>query len=69
MITNIWLKSQPKKKICYPDCFPVTNFYDTKSTDFVGGNYLSNVTIYNSLGYRQSVWLLKKISRVEFRPE
>lgn len=23
MITNIWLKSQPKKKISYPNCYPL----------------------------------------------
>lgn len=56
MITNIWLKSQPNKKISYPECLPIV--YKEGKTIIVRDNTGADVASY----------LGNTISRVEFRP-
>lgn len=56
MITHIWLKSQPNKKISYPDCSPDIIWrqnivYIADKQDNILGNYI-----------------LQTVARVEFRP-
>lgn len=58
MITNIWLKSQPNKKIPYPDCFPVIHNGSKSVHIHDSTNTASKVCIYS----------YDAISRMEFRP-
>ena len=58
MITHIWLKSQPKKKISYPDCYVIFN--DSY-------NVLQGIFIKNNKG-TQASYSIELISRIEFRP-
>lgn len=55
MITNIWLKSQPTKKISYPDCFPM---YQGISFDIIN---------YNNRKI-EAYLTIASIKRIEFRP-
>lgn len=62
MITNVWLKSQPNKKISYPNCFINIEFWNAfvrilNSTNMIDNEYAIEATY--SLGI---------ISRIEFRP-
>lgn len=64
MITNVWLKSQPNKKIAYPGCFPLLN-----QTDL--GNQIQRVRLVKDDLYSEQVealYLISEISRIEFRP-
>lgn len=61
MITNIWLKSQPNKKISYPDCYPYL-FASVKSF----GIYKGPIDV--TAGRREAEYLITNISRIEFRP-
>jgi hypothetical protein len=56
MITNIWLKSQPNKKISYPDCYP---------SFFIRAGF---VEIWNPEEDKNAEYLLEQVSRIEFRP-
>lgn len=59
MKTTIWLKEQPKKKIDYPDCFPLLSHR---------GKLLS---IINSIKYAvraEANYVSGELSRLEFRP-
>lgn len=58
MITNIWLKSQPNKKISYPDCYP----------DFLMKLETKQIVILAARDMIDAYYDLTKISRVEFRP-
>lgn len=57
MITNIWLKSQPNKKISYPDCLPIVYKHGTE------------IHIRDIEGADIAVYVGISVSRVEFRPE
>jgi len=55
MITKVYLKSQSKKSIDYPDCYPILSFY--------------HIVVRNdNIGKNEASYLLKQISRIEFRP-
>jgi len=56
MITNIWLKSQPKKKHSYPNCYPYV-IIASKS-----------VHIKDDKAVTQSTYMIESVSRIEFRP-
>ena len=58
MITNIWLKSQPKKKIAYPDCYPFIN---------ARNGIILGIFIANKEG-TQGSYSIEIISRLEFKP-
>jgi len=58
MITNIWLKSQPNKKIAYPDCWPKMNW----------NGVIQGVFINDIEGMTQGSYSIEIISRIEFRP-
>lgn len=57
MITNIWLKSQPNKRISYPDCYPVITNDGLK---IINGKSITK--------FEESEYFLPRITRVEFRP-
>lgn len=62
MITNIWLKSQPNKKISYPDCFPVINY---RILSFIVlGCYIKNSETQG----QDASYSIELIQRIEFRP-
>jgi hypothetical protein len=56
MITNIWLKSQPNKKISYPECLPIV--YKNGVEIHIRDNNGANVAIHLGIA----------VARVEFRP-
>jgi len=63
MKTNIWLKSQPNKKIQYPDCYPcmfedINGVLDTIEIHIFNTTKRMNDAMFN----------IKAIARVEFRP-
>ena len=59
MITNIWLKIQPNKKLSYPDCYPNILIND-----------LPDCCIINAKTKKfEATYTVNKIARVEFRPE
>lgn len=62
MITNIWLKSQPNKKISYPDCYPYFSLFmpDIKEIKIVNKD--------NTSGNGYATYHMDGLSRVEFRP-
>jgi hypothetical protein len=55
MITHIWLKSQPNKKLSYPDCLPIIK------SDVIWISNPKDIRL-------QANFLIDSISRVEFRP-
>ena len=58
MKTTIWLRSQPKKKIEYPDCFPHINWQLIEAILFISDkDYIPKAN-----------HCIKNIARVEFRP-
>jgi hypothetical protein len=60
MITNVWLKSQPGKKIRYPDCIIETP---------VSCNNIYIINVTKSIeGAIEASYLMREISRIEFRP-
>lgn len=61
MITNIWLKSQPNKKISYPDCYPSLNVGPWNGT-------VLGVFIKEPKGENQGSYSIEIIARIEFRP-
>lgn len=63
MITNIWLKSQPKKKISYPDCYP--SIFVLKDIKKV---FITKINDKNETISTEADYLLESVSRVEFRP-
>lgn len=58
MITNIWLKSQPKKKLSYPNTFPI--FIKTMRTWHIR----EDIEAENSV----AAFTIESVSRIEFRP-
>jgi len=62
MITNVWLKSQPGKKIRYPDCFPEINYRILSYT--VLGFFIKNAVTKS----QEASYSIELISRIEFRP-
>lgn len=63
MITNIWLKSQPNKKIAYPDCFP--NIYPSGAFVNIQIRDKYDVTCSNELIAEYNA---EALVRIEFRP-
>jgi hypothetical protein len=61
MITNIWLKSQPNKKISYPDCLP--KFYFASLSI-----HIFDISSKNNENKPTAIFDWNAISRVEFRP-
>lgn len=59
MKTTIWLKSQSKKKLEYPDCWPKI-YHDGMQ------NY--DLTIKDIEGNNIASYTIESISRMEFRP-
>jgi hypothetical protein len=59
MITNIWLKSQPKKKLSYPDCLPKI---------YTGAGYNRVIVINPASIKNEAAYDLNTVSRIEFRP-
>lgn len=58
MITNIWLKSQPNKKISFPDCWPQMNY----------NGVIQGIFIKDNEGTIEGSYSVEIIARVEFRP-
>ena len=59
MITNIWLKSQPNKKISYPDCYIWMHIKTFEPwIDILNKDNTKTLAFYKS----------DVVSRVEFRP-
>ena len=58
MITYIWLKSQPKKKISYPDCF----------AEFIRSTRTWHIREDKQLEGSIATYTIESISRIEFRP-
>ena len=56
MITHIGLKSQPKKKLSYPDCYP---FFSSEKT-----LYIWDIKKKDEIAQ----YSIEVISRLEFRP-
>lgn len=61
MITNIWLKAQPKKKLPFLDCYPLFNVKGPKTRE----DYLF---IKDDKEQIHATFLIDQISRLEFRP-
>lgn len=59
MKTTVWLKSQPKKKLEYPDCYPLFN--DKYAV-------LQGIFVKDNTGRNQASYSIELISRIEFRP-
>jgi hypothetical protein len=64
MITKVWLKSQPNKRIDYPDCFPLMN--EVKRIN--GAKMIDTVRILNLECRIQASYKSEAVSRIEFRP-
>jgi membrane-bound lytic murein transglycosylase MltF len=62
MITNIYLKSQPKKKISYPDCYILFGARG-KNEDLI-----ENVMVLKLDWTIEAEYSINLISRIEFRP-
>lgn len=58
MITNIWLKSQPNKKISYPNCYPDFSTIQELTID---------IRDFDKFTREFSV-AVKALVRVEYRP-
>lgn len=61
MITNIWLKSQPNKKISYPDCYPEL-FLPRPNV------HMDRVILTDVKDNTHGEYKLDSITRIEFRP-
>jgi hypothetical protein len=62
MITNIYLKSQPKKKISYPDCYFLFGIRGTENDP------VTKVQILRLDWSIVAEYSTESISRIEFRP-
>ena len=58
MITNIWLKQQPKKKLSFPDCWSQINH----------NGVLQGIYIKDNEGAIVASYTIEIVARIEFRP-